>query len=365
MVNPLFWRDKSVLVTGHTGFKGGWLSIWLAHMGARVHGYALPPATVPNLYELSSAGAACASSHLEDIRDRQTLRRVVKEIQPEVVFHLAAQALVRESYANPVDTYETNVMGTVNLLDAVRHSESVRSIIVVTSDKCYDNKEWPWGYRENEPLGGDDPYSASKACTEIVTQSWNKSYFADQGKSGTPCVATARAGNVIGGGDWSTDRIIPDILASLDADRPVALRNPNAVRPWQHVLDPLTGYLCLAQRLYDEGARWASAWNFGPLAADELPVSDLVDLLIREMGSDNAWQQDESAQPSEAQILRLDCSKAHQQLRWRPTWPLRKAVREVAHWHKAWLASMDMHKISTDTIDRFVRDTQKWATPIG
>lgn len=354
-VDGSFWQGKSVLVTGHTGFKGGWLSLWLSQMGAKVHGYALPPLTEHNFFNLTEANRIYNSSQLKDVRDSDAILKYCREQQPEIIFHLAAQPLVRRSYADPVETFESNIMGTLHLLQAARQIDSIRAVVVVTSDKCYENREWAWGYRENEALGGHDPYSASKACAELVAHSWQVSFFEDTEQS--PCaVATARAGNVIGGGDWSEDRLIPDVLASLDAGNPVVLRNPAAVRPWQHVLEPLSGYLLLAEKLYTEGAAWAEPWNFGPSDADTTAVADVVSLLMSELGSDDHWQQDHRFQPAEAQLLRLDCSKARQRLQWLPVWSLQRALKEVAIWHSSWRKNHCMHQVSIDTIDRYVND---------
>lgn len=357
-INPVFWHGKSVLVTGNTGFKGSWLSLWLAEMGAMVHGYAIAPQTRHSMHELMRTHEVYGTSTLNDIRDRSSIHSVLYEQQPEIVFHLAAQSLVRESYTNPVDTFATNVMGTVNVLDAVSKVDSVKSVVIITSDKCYENKEWEWGYRENEPLGGHDPYSASKACTELVAQSWQKSFLEDSITSNRTCaVATARAGNVIGGGDWSRDRLIPDVLASIDAADPIVLRNPDAVRPWQHVLEPLAGYLLLAEKLYKEGDKWAEAWNFGPADSDVQKVSAVVESLIRALGSRACWQHDTGTQPAEAQLLRLDCSKARQRLAWKPLWDLQRALEEIALWHRAWHANEDMQAVSIATIERYIADS--------
>jgi CDP-glucose 4,6-dehydratase len=352
-VNSAFWTGKRVLVTGHTGFKGSWLSLWLSLLGADVHGFALAPDTDPSLYQLARIDELICSN-LADIRHQEAVSNVMQRVQPDIMLHLAAQPLVRESFRDPVTTFQTNVMGTVHVLEAVRQCESVKAVVVVTSDKCYLNREWDWGYRENESLGGHDPYSASKACSELVAQSWRLSFMGTQGEDARRCaVATARAGNVIGGGDWATDRLIPDLLHSIASNQDVVLRNPWAIRPWQHVLEPLAGYLLLAQRLYSDGESYAQAWNFGPHDADARSVSWIVEHLIRQCNSTASWQQDTRAQPHEAQHLKLDCSKARQHLGWHPVWNLETCLKEIASWHTAWTAGEDMQEVSRDTIKRY------------
>lgn len=354
-MNDLFWKNKKVLVTGHTGFKGSWLSLWLDKLGATVHGYSLAPSTNPSLYEVAKL-KECVQSTINDIRDRSALTKCVQDFQPDIVFHLAAQPIVRESYVDPLATLETNVMGTAHLLEAVRSCSCVKAVVVVTSDKCYLNREWQWGYREDEALGGHDPYSASKACTELVTQSWRQSFFeksADAPGSNYCAVATARAGNVIGGGDWSKDRLIPDILESLGKGEPVVLRNPDAIRPWQHVLEPLAGYLLLAEKLYTEGEPWAQAWNFGPHDSDTQTVSWIVEQLIKEGNGKGNWNPDANQNPHEAQLLKLDSSKARQELGWKNLWPLKVCLEEIATWHESWQKGADMNKVSLETLDRY------------
>lgn len=341
-LDPDFWRGRSVLVTGHTGFKGGWLALWLEHLGARVAGYALPPATDPSLCEV--AGIATSVRHqLGDIRDYDTLKRTLANSAPEIVFHLAAQALVRESYRDPLTTIASNVTGTAHVLEAARHTPSVRAVVVVTSDKCYDNREWSWPYRENEPLGGHDPYSASKACAELVTAAWRHS-FPREGLS----IASARAGNVIGGGDWAPERLVPDALATWSRGETLRVRKPAAVRPWQHVLEPLHGYLLLAQQLYRQQA--AEAWNFGPGEDDMVAVADVLDRLARHWDPGAKWATDAAPQPPEASLLRLDSTRARQLLSWKPVWPLDEALARTVAWHREWLGGADMRACSLETI---------------
>lgn len=358
MPNSSFWAGKSVLLTGHTGFKGSWLSLWLSRLGASVHGYSLAPDTQPNLYDAASI-KDLVQSHIADIRDAQALRQYLNEVQPDIVFHLAAQPLVRESFNEPAYTFETNIMGTVNLLDATRQCDSVGAVVVVTSDKCYQNNEWHWGYRENEPLGGHDPYSASKACAELVVQSYRLSFMGESGEDSQHCpIASARAGNVIGGGDWSRDRLIPDVLNSISRSEDVVLRNPAAVRPWQHVLEPLAGYMLLAERLFEDGQRWAQAWNFGPHDTDARPVSWIARQLIQSLSSSSECRSDDSSQPHEAQALKLDCSKARQELGWSPVWTLAECLADIASWHTAFVRGDDVRETSVKTLEKFEESAQ-------
>lgn len=325
------FAGRSVFVTGHTGFKGSWLSLWLARLGARVTGYALPPCTDPSMFELANVADSLTQHKLADIRDPATLNAAMQAARPEVVFHLAAQPLVRLSYREPAETWSTNVMGTVHLLEAVRVCPSVKAVVVVTTDKCYENREWLWGYRENDPLGGSDPYSASKAGAELVVQSYRRSFFS----RGGPLLASARAGNVIGGGDWSEDRLIPDAARAVAARRPLLIRNPTATRPWQHVLESLHGYLLLASHLLAGEARFADAFNFGPDAADNLAVGDVLTRLQAHW-PELAWQMDPQAgsAPHEAGFLYLDSSKARRQLGWRPVWDLATGLGKTAAWYR-------------------------------
>ncbi|WP_274362511.1 CDP-glucose 4,6-dehydratase [Paenibacillus thermotolerans] len=328
-----FWRGKKVFVTGHTGFKGSWLCIWLSSLGAKVVGYATKPPTAPSLFELCKVEQLLVKSVIGDIRNLELLKKEMTTFQPSIVIHMAAQPLVRESYKNPADTYSINVMGTVNLFEAARSTESVKAILNVTTDKCYENKEWVWGYRENEPMGGYDPYSSSKACSELITSSYRNSYFniADYEKHGV-AVASARAGNVIGGGDWAADRLIPDCLKSLLQNEPVVIRNPHAIRPWQHVLEPLSGYLLLAQKLYEDGPRFAEAWNFGPHSEDAKPVEWIVQNLIKHWGKDTSYVIDKTDHHHEANYLKLDWSKASMRLNWHPKWSLENALSKIIEW---------------------------------
>ena len=353
-VDPSFWLGRRVFLTGHTGFKGGWLSLWLSSMGAKVFGYGLTPNTDPNFYEVVCIRDVVEKSLIDDVRDLNSLRAAANTAKPEIVIHMAAQPLVRYSYVDPVETYATNVMGTVHVLDCIRSLPSVRATVIVTTDKCYENKEWVWGYRENEPMGGYDPYSNSKGCAELVTAAYRQSYFSD-GTYSTHrhALASARAGNVIGGGDWSDDRLIPDALKAFAAGRSLMIRNPLATRPWQHVLEPLSGYLVLAQALYQEGPKFASAWNFGPKDEDARTVKEVVDLLIKKSPAGARWMQDESEQPHEAHALKLDCSKAAQLLGWRPRWSLEVAVENIAEWQKAFLAKENMQQVSLKQINAY------------
>ncbi len=349
-----FWQGKRVFLTGHTGFKGSWLSLWLQQLGAELTGYALAPATTPNLFETAGV-AAGMTSIIGDIRDPAKLMQAMQAAQPDIVIHMAAQPLVRYSYANPVETYSTNVMGVVYLLEAIRQTPSVHAVVNVTSDKCYENREWLWGYRENEAMGGYDPYSNSKGCAELVTSAYRNSYFnpADYQRHGV-ALASARAGNVIGGGDWAEDRLIPDIMRSIEQAKPVQIRSPHAIRPWQHVLEPLSGYLLLAEQLFSSGSEFAEGWNFGPRPQDAQPVAWIVDTLTRIWGQGASYQIDPAgADLHEAHYLRLDCSKAQTRLDWQPRWTLHTALEHICSWHQAHLAGADMQDITIQQIKAF------------
>lgn len=351
-VDPVFWKGKKVFLTGHTGFKGCWLSLWLASMGVKVTGYALAPNTTPNLFDVLGIDSLIEKSLIADIRDLAGLQKAISETKPDVVIHMAAQPLVRYSYANPVETYATNVMGTVHVLESTRVIDTVRATVVVTTDKCYENKEWVWGYRENEPMGGYDPYSNSKGCAELVTSAYRQSYFSTP--SSINNVASARAGNVIGGGDWSEDRLIPDAIKAFEANTPLMIRNPLATRPWQHVLEPLSGYLILAQALYEQGSAFASGWNFGPRDEDNRAVQEVVDLLISGWGKTAQWEKEGSEQPHEANLLKLDCSKARMQLGWTPKWKLETAIQKIVEWQKAYQAKENMQELSLAQITHYM-----------
>jgi len=350
-VDPIFWKGKNVFLTGHTGFKGGWLSLWLSSMGARVTGYALAPNTSPNLFDVLAVDSLIEKSHIADIRDLARLQKAMHEARPDIVIHMAAQPLVRYSYVNPVETYATNVMGTVHVLEGTRGIDTVCATVVVTTDKCYENKEWAWGYRENEPMGGFDPYSNSKGCAELVTSAYRQSYFS--GPSSKNKVASARAGNVIGGGDWSEARLIPDAIKAFETNKTLMIRNPLATRPWQHVLEPLSGYLILAQALHEQGSAFTSSWNFGPRDEDNRSVQEVVDLLISSWGEAAQWEKEGSEQPHEANLLKLDCSKARAKLGWIPKWDLETATQKIVQWQKAFQKKENMQEVSLTQIREY------------
>jgi CDP-glucose 4,6-dehydratase len=344
-----FWKGRRVLVTGHTGFKGGWLSLWLIRQGAVVSGFALPPETELNLFEAARVGEQMDSGFV-DIREAENVAAAVKRIEPEIIFHLAAQPLVRHSYQEPIYTFAVNVMGTVHVLEAARAIDSVRVIVVVTSDKCYENRNWLWPYREGEPMGGYDPYSSSKGCAELVTAAWRKSFF--QGKDRGVAVASARAGNVIGGGDWAKDRLVPDCVRAFEAGRPVTVRYPDAVRPWQHVLEPLHGYMRLAEELSARGDAVAEGWNFGPGEDDVRPVGWMVDRMSKLWGGDAGWKLVEGEQPHEAAHLRIDSSKARVRLGWQPVLRLDTALEWTIDWHRRHARDGALN-VSVEQIDRY------------
>lgn len=355
-----FYSGRKIFITGHTGFKGSWLCLWLNILGAEVTGYALDPPTVPSLFELCHIDRF-VKSIIADVRDREALQEAMSAARPEIVIHMAAQPIVRGSYRNPVETYAINVMGTVHLLDAVRNCSSVKVVINVTTDKCYENREWVWGYRENEPLGGYDPYSNSKACSELVTSAYRNSFFnpKDYHRHGVG-LASARAGNVIGGGDWAQDRIIPDCIRSLLKGEKIVIRNPQAVRPWQHVLEPLSGYLELARRLYEDGRRFAEAWNFGPSDEDVKPVEWLVQKICAKLGGDAGYKIDRGEHPHEANYLRLDCSKAASLLNWRPKWNLERAIDSIIEWIEVYKAKGELRAVCERQIEDYLKSGDEY-----
>lgn len=345
-MNREFWKGKRVFITGHTGFKGSWMCLWLQNCGALLKGFSLAPITKPNLFTIGSIEEGM-ESEFGDIRNLEILKKSLVDFSPDIVIHMAAQPLVRFSYKNPVDTYNTNVMGTVNLLESVRFSPTTRAVINVTTDKCYENNEWVWSYRENEPMGGYDPYSSSKGCSELVTSAYRQSFFGSQSNVE---LASARAGNVIGGGDWSDDRLIPDVLKCFDQKKPVIIRNSLATRPWQHVLEPVAGYLSLAEKLYTQGSKYAEAWNFGPKDDDARSVGEVVDYLVKQWPSQASWIVDEDEQPHEAQLLKLDISKAKTELNWEPKWNLETTLNSIIQWHESWLDGSDMRLTTLNQI---------------
>lgn len=346
LVKGQFWKGRRVLVTGHTGFKGGWLTLWLDRLGAKVTGYALQPSSSPTLFQVASIDQVVESQY-GDVRDLDVLSKAVQRSEPEVIFHLAAQPLVGASYRDPAGTYATNVMGLVNLLEVARKTKSIRALLIVTSDKCYENRDWIWGYREDEALGGYDPYSSSKGCAELVAAAYRRSFFRP-GKSGEQgiAIATARAGNVIGGGDWAEDRLIPDFLRAMSSGEELRVRAPDSIRPWQHVLEPLSGYLTLARKLVEEGTAYAEAWNFGPLDRDSVSVSWIANRLVSLWGSNARWIVDASSHYHEAARLKLDISKATQRLQWTPQWSVGQALEMVVKWHRSYLAGENMRGVT-------------------
>ena len=352
-VNSNFWKDKRVLITGHTGFKGGWLALWLTEAGAEVHGYALSPTTNPNFFDACNLRTRLVSSTIADIRDAMSLTRAMQSASPDIVLHLAAQPLVRYSYAQPVETYAVNVMGTVNLLEAVRKTPSVRALVIVTTDKCYENHERAEPYTETEAMGGHDPYSSSKACSELVTSAYRRSFLAPTGIH----VASARAGNVIGGGDWAADRLIPDVLRALDQQQTLVIRSPNATRPWQHVLEPVSGYMTLAEKLFIFGEKFAQAWNFGPRLQDSKSVQWVVEHLCAAT-PDASWRSETEQQPHEARTLTLDSTKAREQLGWQPKWNISDALRHTLEWHNAWKQDKNLQSISMAQINEYSKTIQ-------
>ena len=346
MIDITFWHDRKVFITGHTGFKGSWLSLWLHQLGAKVTGYSLAPPTSPSIFESAKVSAVIEKSITDDIRDDKSFTNAMQQAKPEIIIHMAAQPLVRDSYIDPVSTYATNVMGTVNMLEAVRNTPSVKAVLNITTDKCYENKEWVWGYRENEPMGGHDPYSSSKACAELISSAYRNSFLDNEGIA----LATARAGNVIGGGDWAKDRIIPDAMRAFMDNESLLIRNPLATRPWQHVLEPLSGYLMLCQKLIEQPEKFAEGWNFGPDDEGAQPVSILADTMVRFWGNDAQWMIDNNEHPHEARYLKLDCSKAKNLLKWKPIWNLERALDETVQWYKAWHQNNEIQEFTMDQI---------------
>jgi CDP-glucose 4,6-dehydratase len=348
-VDSSFWKGKKIYLTGHTGFKGSWLSLWLLDMGAILKGYSLDVKTKPALFTESNL-AEEMESEIGDIRNLEQLTESMVSFSPDILIHMAAQPLVRLSYKKPVDTYTTNVIGTVNVLEAARKCPNLKAIVSVTTDKCYENKEWEWGYRENEPMGGHDPYSSSKGCAELVTSAYKRSFFSSKDSAS---LASARAGNVIGGGDWAEDRLIPDILRAFEKSEPVLVRNPISTRPWQHVLEPLSGYLVLAQELFLNGDDFAEGWNFGPKDEDCKPVSWILDLMVRNWGHNASWILDKNNNSHEARFLKLDCSKASSRLKWNSKWSLDETLKLIVDWHKIYLQNGDVKAQCLKEINKY------------
>jgi len=357
-VDPAFWSGKRVLLTGHTGFKGSWMSVWLKEMGADLTGFALTPPTTPSLFEDAKAAEGMRSI-IGDIRDLDAVKKAFSDAQPEIVIHMAAQPLVLESYSFPVETYAVNVMGTVHVLEAVRQTPGIRAVVIVTTDKCYENKEWVWGYREDEPMGGYDPYSNSKACSELVTSAYRNSYFnpADYDTHHV-AVASARAGNVIGGGDWADDRLIPDIIRAVMAGTQVNIRSPYAIRPWQHVLESVSAYLILAEKLYTEGAAFAEGWNIGPRSGDDRDVEFIVSSICSDWGDGASYRIDSNLQPHEAGYLKLDISKIESRLGWHPVWPLPVTIQKTVAWYKAYTKGGNARDLCLSQLRQYISDSR-------
>ena len=349
-VNPSFWNGKKVYMTGHTGFKGSWMSLWLQSMGATVKGYSLEPNTTPNLFTEASVDDGM-ESEIGDVRNLNQISKSMFDFNPDVLVHMAAQPLVRLSYQDPVSTYTTNVIGTVNVLEAARKCKRLKAIVSVTTDKCYENKEWDWGYRESEPMGGYDPYSSSKGCAELVTSAYRRSFF---NGINTAALASARAGNVIGGGDWAEDRLIPDILRAFEKSDPVIIRNPLSTRPWQHVLEPIAGYLVLAENLYMYGDDFAEGWNFGPKDEGCKAVEWILNNMVDNWGAGASWKLDNNNNPHEAGFLKLDCSKALNRLKWQPNWNLQETLKLITNWHQNYLKGTNMNKECLKEINKYI-----------
>ena len=353
MIDQEFWKGKRVFLTGHTGFKGSWLSLWLCSLGAEVRGYALNPPTSPSLFNEAKIDTII-DSQIADIRDQDTLHESMTGFNPDILIHMAAQPLVRYSYDAPIETYEVNVIGTAKVLEVARSCPNLKAIVNITTDKCYENDERVEGYKENDPMGGYDPYSSSKGCAELVASSYRRSFLQDQGIG----IASVRAGNVIGGGDWADDRLIPDILRSFEKNKPVVIRNPKATRPWQHVLEPLSGYLILAQNLYKDQKKYAEGWNFGPNEKDVQPVDWILDKMISKWPN-SSWELDNNSNPHEAGFLKLDISKAKSKLGWSPVWELSQTLERIISWHQAWLNKDDMQTVCLTEIEEYMREINK------
>lgn len=365
MLNRSFWQRRRVFITGHTGFKGSWLSMWLDAMGAHVTGYALEPPTEPSLFEQARVGE-CVHSIRGDVRDLAHLKSAIAECDPDIILHMAAQSVVRRGYEDPVETYSTNVMGTVNVLEAVRHIKRPCVVVNVTSDKCYANQEWVWGYRESDPMGGHDPYSNSKGCAELVTSAYRDSYFpVDSLLQHGVALASVRAGNAIGGGDWTANQLIPDLIRAFLDRRPCRIRNPSAIRPWQFVLEPLHGYLLLCENLSEDGPRFASGWNFGPAMTDAKPVSWIANRMAMAWGDGASWMRDGATHPEEAQLLRLDTSKSTASLNWQPVLPLAQGLDWIVEWYRTFRAGESLRSFTRLQIERYEALLQDCATRNG
>jgi len=350
MIDKEFWQGKRVFLTGHTGFKGSWLSLWLSLLGAEVKGYSLNPPTSPSLFDEAKV-SSIVDSQIGDIRDQDTLNESMTGFNPDILIHMAAQSLVRYSYGAPIETYEVNVIGTAKVLEVARSCVNLKVIINITTDKCYENDNRSQGYKENDPMGGYDPYSSSKGCAELVASAYRRSFLQEQGIS----IASVRAGNVIGGGDWANDRLIPDILRSFEQNKSVVIRNPKATRPWQHVLEPLSGYLILAQKMYSNQDKYAEGWNFGPNEQDVKPVDWILDKMISKSPR-SSWELDQNSSPNEADFLKLDISKAQSKLGWRPVWELGHTLEKIVDWHRAWLNKEDMRAVCLKEIEEYMKD---------